>query len=267
MVEQPHFKLNTLYIMSFLEVFILSLVEGLTEFLPVSSTGHLILVSHWLGLENTEFLKAFNVIIQFGAILAVLLVYRDKFKLNLTFYKKILIGSLPVMALGFLLKNKIDQLLESDAVVAWSLIIGGVIFIIADLTLKPSEEKTEVSLTDSLKIGVIQCLALIPGVSRSGATIVGAQILKYKKQTAAEFSFFLAVPTLTAATLYKTWKIKHILTAAQASHLSIGIALSFIFAVLAIKGFIKIVSKFGFKWFGVYRIILGSIVLYTLYWA
>lgn len=248
--------------MTYLDVVILSLVEGLTEFLPVSSTGHLILTSHWLGLESDEFLKAFQIIIQFGAILAVLVAYYDRFtKIDFNFYKKIALGSAPVLAAGFLLKDVIDQWLDSPVIVAWSLVIGGLIFIIADVFLKPTEGKNNISSMDAFKIGLIQCLALIPGVSRSGATILGAQTLRYEKTHAAEFSFFLAVPTLAAATIYKAWKIRTIIDIENAPQLGLGILLSFIFAWIAIKGFIKFVSKHGFKWFGVYRIIIGVIVL------
>lgn len=248
--------------MSYLHVFILALVEGLTEFLPVSSTGHLILTSHFLGLTSDDFLKAFQVIIQFGAIMAVVVMYWKKFfTVDLEFYKKIICGALPILIAGFVLKDVIDQWLDSTVIVAWSLVIGGIIFILADLYIKPLSGKQTISIPDSFKIGLIQCIALIPGVSRSGATILGAQTLKYEKKSAAEFSFFLAVPTLTAATLYKTYKIRHIIDSSNSLMLLVGIVLSFIFAWIAIKGFIAFVSKHGFKWFGVYRIVLGIMVL------
>ncbi|MES2800894.1 MAG: undecaprenyl-diphosphate phosphatase [Bdellovibrionota bacterium] len=248
--------------MSYLHVVILALVEGLTEFLPISSTGHLILTSHFLGLASDEFLKAFQIIIQFGAIMAVVTMYFKRFiKVDFNFYKKIAFGSLPVLLAGFLLKDVIDQWLDSTVIVAWSLVIGGVIFVIADLFIKPIAGKGDISIPDSIKIGLIQCIALIPGISRSGATILGAQALRYEKTQAAEFSFFLAVPTLTAATLYKTWKIRHIIDANNAPQLALGIFLSFLFAWIAIKGFIAFVSRHGFKWFGFYRIILGVMVL------
>lgn len=248
--------------MSYLHVVILSLVEGLTEFLPISSTGHLILTSHFLGLTSDAFLKAFQIIIQFGAIMAVVVMYFQRFiKVDFNFYKKIAFGSLPVLIAGFLLKDVIDQWLESTVIVAWSLVIGGIVFVIADLYIKPIQGKGNISIPDSIKIGLIQCVALIPGVSRSGATILGAQALRYEKTEAAEFSFFLAVPTLTAATLYKAWKIRHIVDASNAPHLAVGIILSFIFAWIAIKGFIAFVSRHGFKWFGFYRIVLGVMVL------
>lgn len=248
--------------MSYLHVVILALVEGLTEFLPVSSTGHLILTSHFLGLKSDEFLKAFQIIIQFGAIMAVVVMYFKKFTtVDIQFYKKIAFGSLPILIAGFLLKDVINQWLDSTVIVAWSLVIGGIIFVIADLFIKPIAGKIDISIPDSVKIGLIQCIALIPGVSRSGATILGAQALRYDKTQAAEFSFFLAVPTLTAATLYKAYKIRHIIDASNAPQLALGILLSFIFAWIAIKGFIAFVSKHGFKWFGFYRIVLGIMVL------
>ena len=250
--------------MSYLDVFILSLIEGLTEFLPVSSTGHLIIASNWLGLESTDFLKAFQIIIQFGAILAVLFIYRDRFKFNFEFYKKIALASAPILVMGFLLKDVIDQFLESSLIAAWSLIIGGIIFIAVDYLIKPDQTKKVFTAGDSFKVGLIQCLALIPGVSRSGSTIVAAQILKYDKTAAAEFSFFIAVPVLTAATLYKFWKIKDVIESSQVLTLIMGIVLSFIFALIAIRFFIRFVSKHGFKWFGVYRIILGLVVLITV---
>jgi undecaprenyl-diphosphatase len=247
--------------MNFYEVFILSLIEGLTEFIPVSSTGHLILVGQLLKLEHSEFLKAFDVIIQFGAILAVIFLYHRQFlKIDFQFYKKLLIGFIPAGLIGFFTKDLVAQMMESTNIVAWSLILGGVFLIFADKLFKKSE-RTEVTMIDSFKVGFFQCLALIPGVSRSGATIVGAQALGISKEKAAEFSFFLAVPTMAAATLYKTWKIRNTIETDQIFNLSLGVILSFLFAVLAIKFFITLVKRYGFRWFGVYRILLGILVL------
>ncbi len=251
----------SLYIMNYFEVFILSLIEGLTEFIPVSSTGHLILAGHFLNLQPTEFLKAFDVIIQFGAILAVIYLYKDKFlKADINFYKKLFVGFLPAAVVGFLIKDVVATLSENNLVIALSLIIGGIILLFVDSIFKTTVEKN-MSMLDSFKIGFLQCIAMIPGVSRSGATIVGAQALGFTKKTAAEFSFFLAVPTMAVATLYKLWKIRHIIQSNQIIHLTAGIILSFIFAVLAIKFFISLIQKYGFRWFGVYRIIIGVIVL------
>lgn len=246
--------------MTFIEIFILSLIEGLTEFIPVSSTGHLILASKFMGLQPSEFQKAFDVIIQFGAILAVVYIYRKDFKLDFGFYKKLFIGFLPAAIVGFLLKDKINELMDSATVVAVALILGGIAMMIVDHYFKHAE-RTEISDKDSFKVGLFQCLALIPGVSRSGATIVGGQLLGFSRSKAAEFSFFLAVPTMAAATVYKLWKIRDLLHADHATDLALGVALSFIFAILAIKFFISIVKKYGFMWFGVYRIILGVGVL------
>jgi len=247
--------------MNYFEIFILSLVEGLTEFIPVSSTGHLILVGHFLNLQSTEFLKAFDVIIQFGAIAAVIYLYPHYFlKIDFNFYKKLLIGFIPVGLIGFLTKDFISKLSESTTLVAWSLILGGVILFFIDSLFKNPHDK-DVDATAALKIGFFQCIALIPGVSRSAATIIGGQSLGFTKKKAAEFSFFLAVPTMAAATVYKLWKIRHSLQIDQIFHLTAGIVLSFVFAVIAIQFFISLLQKYGFRWFGIYRIVLGLIVL------
>ena len=249
--------------MSFLDVFILALIEGLTEFLPVSSTGHIILMSAVLKLQTSEFQKAFDVVIQFGAILAVVYLYRDQFKWNFDFYKRLALAFIPAGAIGFLLRNHVAIMMESTSIIAWALIAGGIIMILVDRFLKQGSISF---LTDrsALLIGLFQCLALVPGVSRSGATIVGAQLLGITKEKAAEFSFLLAVPTITAASLYKLLKVHHLITFENGLHLIVGIVLSFFFAILPIRFFIHIVKKFGFFWFGVYRIILGALVLVLL---
>jgi undecaprenyl-diphosphatase len=247
--------------MSYIDILILSVIEGFTEFIPVSSTGHLILAGHFLNLEHTEFLKAFDVIIQFGAIAAVIYLYHKKFlKVDISFYKKLLIGFLPIAVTGFLAKDIISALSESTSVVAWSLIIGGFVLIWSDSLFKKSDSDTISNLT-SFKIGLYQCIALIPGVSRSGATILGGQSLGLTRKSAAEFSFFIAVPTMAAATLYKLWKIRDIIQYDQILQLSTGIILSFIFAVIAIRFFIALIQKYGFRWFGIYRIALGILIL------
>lgn len=250
--------------MSYFHILILSFVEGLTEFLPVSSTGHLILTNHFLGLESSEFSKAFDVIIQFGAIAAVLVIYKERFKFNLDFYKKLFVGFLPAAIIGFLAKKLVSDMMESATVVAWALIIGGIVMIITDwIFSRKGEENKPVTYKNSFLIGLSQCLALIPGVSRSASTIVSGQMVGLSKKDAAEFSFFLAVPTLTAATVYKLWKIRNIVHTEHLTQLAVGTVFSFIFAIFAIRFFIAIVKNYGFKWFGVYRIILGAIVLFT----
>jgi undecaprenyl-diphosphatase len=250
--------------MSFLEVLILSFIEGLTEFIPVSSTGHLILANAAMQMEPSEFTKAFDVIIQFGAILAVIYLYRSKLKWNFNFYKNITLAFIPTAILGFLLKNKIDALLESTTTVAVSLIIGGVILVGIDSWFKHRTEK-ELTEKSALMIGLFQSIAMIPGVSRSAATIIGAQFFGLSREKAAEFSFILAIPTLGAATAYKLWKIRHIMDSSQSLNLALGVIFSFIFAVLAIKFFISVLNRYGFKYFGYYRILIGTLVLVLTY--
>ena len=247
--------------MTFLEVFILAFIEGLTEFIPVSSTGHLILTSAALNIPNSDFIKAFNVIIQFGAILAVVYVYWKKLKWDYEFYKNVTLAFIPTAILGFLFKNKVDELMESTAVVAYALIVGGLVLIWIDSLFKNRPNK-ELNSKSSLLIGVFQSIAMIPGVSRSAATIIGGQVFGLTREKAAEFSFILAIPTLGAATVYKLWKIRDIIESQHLMNLSLGVFLSFIFSVLAIKFFISFVTKYGFKLFGYYRIVLGAVVLF-----
>lgn len=255
--------------MNYVEVFILSLIEGLTEFLPVSSTGHLIVASAFMGIAEEGFVKSFNIIIQFGAIASVLVLYWYKFLPNLSFYKKLIVAFLPAAVIGLVVKSKIDLILGSVEIVAWALIIGGFVLIASDYLFpetidQPNQKLRKVddlSLMDCLKLGLIQCFAFIPGVSRSGATIVGGLWLKLSRKEAAEFSFFLAVPTLAGATLIKTLGIIKTIDSSQITFLLLGLVLSFIFALIAIRFFIQIVSQFGFKHFGIYRIILGVIIL------
>lgn len=251
--------------MTFWEIFFYSLIEGLTEFLPVSSTGHLIIFSHFLAKENDTFIKSFEVIIQFGAIFSVLVVYWKNFFSTIQFYKNLFVAFLPAAVIGFALRNFVNEWLGSILIVAWALIIGGVVLIASDYIFKNSvdEGKSLDKLTykESLYLGFYQCLALVPGVSRSGATILGGLALRFNKKAAAEFSFFLAVPTIAAATLYKSYKIIPTITSDQILTLLLGCLLSFFIAIVAIKTFIKLVSRFGFKHFGIYRIVLGVVIL------
>lgn len=251
--------------MTFWEIFFYSLIEGLTEFLPVSSTGHLIIFSHYLAKENEAFTKSFEVIIQFGAIFSVIVVYWKTFFSSLQFYKNLFVAFLPAAVIGFLMRDLVTEWLGSIAIVAWALIIGGIVLILSDFYFKSSATEgkglEKLNYKESLYLGLFQCLALIPGVSRSGATILGGLALKYNKKAAAEFSFFLAVPTIAAATLYKSYKIVPTITSDQVSSLLLGCFLSFVIAIVAIKTFIKLVSRYGFKHFGIYRIALGSLIL------
>lgn len=251
--------------MSWFETVFLSLIEGLTEFLPVSSTGHLILTSAMFGIQEEGFVKSFNIIIQFGAILAVLVLYWRRFLPQLEFYKKLFVAFLPAAVIGLALKSKIDLILGSVHVVAVSLIIGGIILIWSDKKFahlsqqgKPIDSLT---WTDCLKLGLIQCLAFVPGVSRSGATIIGGLFLGLSRKEAAEFSFFLAVPTLTGAAFVKSLGVFRTIDSSQIVNLAVGTLLSFVFALAAIRFFINLVSSYGFKHFGYYRILLGAAVL------
>lgn len=254
--------------MTIWEIFFYSLIEGLTEFLPVSSTGHLIIYSHYLAKENDLFIKSFEIIIQFGAIFSVLVVYWKTFLSSLQLYKNLLVAFFPAAVMGFALRNFVNEWLGSILIVAWSLIIGGIVLIASDYLFKTTatEGKSldKLNYKESLYLGFFQCLALVPGVSRSGATIIGGLALKYNKKAAAEFSFFLGVPTIAAATLYKSYKILPTITSDQISTLLIGCVLSFLIAIVAIKTFIRLVSRYGFKHFGIYRIILGTVILFTV---
>lgn len=251
---------------------ILSIIEGLTEFLPISSTGHMIIASHQLGIHEDQFVKNFEVIIQFFAILAVVLLYWKKFfpiLSRIEFYKKILWAFLPTAVLGFLLKKKVDVWLESTEIVAWSLMIGGIILIWSDRYFKHQllngRTVEDLSVKDSLKLGFFQAIAMIPGVSRSGSTILGGLFLGMNKKEATEFSFFLAVPTMAAATGYKLLKVYSTFETSQIKPLFIGGTIAFVVSILAIKFFISIVGRFGFTIFGIYRIALGGTILALIY--
>ena len=248
--------------MPILHIFILSLIEGLTEFLPISSTGHLILTSAILEIPPSDYLKAFEIIIQFGAILAVVVLYRSRLKWNFEYYRKVFFAFLPAAVVGFLLKDHLTNLLDSSLVVAWALIAGGVVLLFVDSFFK-NNTGSEFSTKKAVFVGFLQCLALIPGVSRSAATIIGGQLAGLTREKAAEFSFILAIPTLSAATFYKLWKIRAQLDVGQSFDLVLGVLLSFVFAVIAIRFFITILNKYGLKYFGIYRIVLGAIVLYV----
>lgn len=285
--------------MSSLEAIIIAIVEGLTEFLPVSSTGHMIITQALMGVESTEFVKAFTVIIQFGAILSVVVLYWKRFfKLNpikifdkdavankttgekywiylkrflqkYDFYWKLFIALLPAAVLGLLFSDYIDDLLENVFVVSVMLVIGGVVMLFVDKWFnKPSKDQS-VSWQRSLKIGFFQCIAMIPGVSRSFATIVGGMSTKLDRRNAAEFSFFLAVPTMAAAAGYKMFKLIRDpqnleMLKEQAMILAIGNIVAFLVAIVAIRFFIDFLTKHGFKAFGWYRIIVGLTLLVLL---
>jgi undecaprenyl-diphosphatase len=255
--------------MSWLAVILLALVEGLTEFLPVSSTGHMILVSSLLGIENQPFVQHYQIIIQFGAILSVLVLYWEKFKSWNPLYIKILAAFLPTAIIGFLFKSSFEALLGSPLVVSFSLIVGGFIFLGMEKYFKESDltrKMEDLSFRHCVYLGLFQCFALVPGVSRAGATIIGALLLKMNRKEAAEFSFFLAVPTLAAASLYKGVKALPQIDSSQILFLVVGSLISFFVAMLAIKFFVQWIARSGFVFFGWYRILLGFIFLFYLYW-
>lgn len=252
-----------------LQTIIIAIVEGLTEYLPVSSTGHMIITQKILNVQSTEFIKAFTVIIQFGAILSVIVLYWKRFLQSLEFYKTLLIAFIPAAIIGFLLSDKIDELLESVEVVAITLIIGGIFMLFVDKWLNKPSQAQEITPRKAIVIGFFQCIAMIPGVSRSMATIVGGMSQKLDRKNAAEFSFFLAVPTMFAASAYKLLKlvtdpVQFNILKENIDILIIGNLVAFIVAVLAIKFFIEFVSKYGFKAFGYYRILVGASILILL---
>ena len=249
--------------MNTLQAIILAIIEGITEFLPVSSTGHMIIASSFFGIEHDEFTKLFTIVIQLGAILSVVVLYFKRFFQTFDFYFKLLVAFIPAVVLGLLFSKKIDALLENPVTVAVSLLIGGILLLKVDDWFNNSQEP-EVTYLKALKIGLFQCIAMIPGVSRSGATIVGGMSQKLARTSAAEFSFFLAVPTMLGATAkkcYDYYKDGLILTHDQINFLIIGNVIAFIVALLAIKTFIGFLSRRGFKLFGYYRIIAGIVLL------
>lgn len=250
--------------MNFWEAIILAIIEGLTEFLPVSSTGHMIIASSFMGIAHEEFTKLFTIAIQLGTILSVVVLYVKRFFQSIDFYVKLLVAFIPAVVLGLLFNDLIDELLESPVTVAVSLIIGGIILLRVDQWFGQGED-TEISYSTALKIGFFQCLAMIPGVSRSGASIVGGMSQKMSRTAAAEFSFFLAVPTMLGATAKKSFDYYQAgfeLTTEHIQLLAIGNIIGFFVALLAIKTFINFLSKSGFKVFGYYRIIIGVCILW-----
>jgi len=258
--------------MTTIESIIIAIVEGLTEFLPISSTGHMIIAEKLLAIPSTEFTKVFTVAIQLGAILAVVVLYWKKFFdfKSWQFYLKLIAGVIPALVFGWLFSKKIDLLLESALTVAISLLLGGIVLLFIEKLLKNPyiHSEKEVGFKQAVIIGLWQCIAMIPGVSRSAASIIGGMQQKLTRNAAAEFSFFLAVPTMLAATGYKLLKFfkeSGGFSAKEIQLLVIGNVVAFIVAVLAIKLFIGFLKKYGFRIWGVYRIIVGVIMLVLIY--
>ena len=264
--------------MSILHALILALVEGLTEFLPVSSTAHLLFTEELLGIEQTEYVKMFTVSIQFGAILAVVVAYWKRFFINIqwSFYRVLAIAVIPALILGKLFDDKIEAVFEKPLVIALVLILGGIVLLFIDRIFSNQAQikDQEVSVRKGIFIGLWQCLAMMPGVSRSAASIIGGMQQGLNRKSAAEFSFFLAVPTMAAVTLYsiflKNWcvdgqelkGISMILSSTENTLVFfIGNFASFIIAFVAIKSFITFLQKYGFKVWGIYRIAVGLILL------
>lgn len=266
--------------MDVLQAVIIAIVEGLTEYLPISSTGHMIIAERLLNVPNSDFTKIFTVAIQLGAILSVLVLYWKKFIdfKNITFYLKLAAAVVPALVLGKLFSDKIDELLESPLTVAISMLAGGFVLLIIDKAFQVPKVKYEQQITfrQAIIIGLWQCVAMIPGVSRSAASIIGGMQQKLSRSLAAEFSFFLAVPTMAAATGYslflKDWsgeqKGYEIIMQSQENitAFAIGNVVAFVVAMLAIKFFIGFLQKHGFRLFGWYRI-AGGIVLLAMIWA
>ena len=274
--------------MTLFEAVVIAVVEGITEFLPISSTGHMIIVEKLLGMNIDEYTKAFTVNIQFGAILSVVVLYWRKFFvinregivtnpssnglihffqrfiLRFEFYFKLLVAFIPAAIIGFLAGDYIDSLLENVMVVAVMLLLGGIILLFVDKWFNKEDKDQEVTYPKALKIGFYQCIAMIPGVSRSAATIIGGMTQKLNRKTAAEFSFFLAVPTMAAASAYKLLKDYKHFNADNIGILIIGNIVAFIVALIALKTFITFLQKHGFRVFGWYRIAVGLILITLL---
>ena len=277
--------------MTTIETVILGIVEGLTEFLPVSSTGHMILAEALLKMEKSSVTNVFIVNIQFGAILSVIFLYWRRFFQTMDFYYKLAVAFIPAAVLGLLLNKVIDRLLSSVTTVAISLVVGGVVLVLIDKIFKKQiadavlEEDTvlvkgvnefgvevvqekltpfDVSWSQAFIIGCFQTVAMIPGVSRSAVTIIGGLTQKFNIKKAAEFSFFLAVPTVTAAAAFKLLKDFYIIKGTDISMLLLGNVVSFVVGMIAIKFFIDLITRFGLKFFGYYRIIIGLAILIML---
>ena len=257
--------------MSTLQALIIAIIEGLTEFLPVSSTGHMILADSLLKVKDQDFAKTFEIVIQLGAILSVVVLYRKRFLKNITIYLKLAVAFLPTGLVGLLAYKTIKHYLFNPIVVSVSLIAGGVILIFLDKWSNKEETKfkdlEDISYTSSFKIGLIQCLSMVPGVSRAAATIFGGVYSGLNRKQAAEFSFLLAVPTMIAAAGYDLLKEKENIHSDDLFLLLFGAAIAFCVAILAIKGFIAFLNKYGFKHFGYYRILLGIFFLVYAYFT
>lgn len=251
--------------MGILETIILAVIEGLTEFLPVSSTGHMILAAAAMKIHEDEFVKTFEIAIQLGAIMAIVLMYYRRFLQGITIYLKLSAAFIPTAIIGFLAYDFIKAYLFNPTVVAISLILGGIVLIVIDKRVVQKESKTleieNIPYKKAFYIGLIQCLSMIPGTSRAAATIIGGVFNGLNKKQATEFSFLLAVPTMMAATAYDLLKTPIVFSNYELLLLAIGLLVAFVSAWLAVKVFLKLVEEFGFKYFGYYRILVGILFL------
>jgi undecaprenyl-diphosphatase len=251
--------------MSIIQAIIIAIIEGITEFLPISSTGHMILASTIMKIQDDAFVKTFEICIQLGAIMAIVMLYAKKFLQSLTIYFKLGIAFVPTAIVGFLAYDFIKAVLFNSIVVATSLIVGGIILVLIDKKVVARKSQTDVlesiSYKNSFFIGLIQCFSMIPGVSRAAATIIGGVFNGLDKKQATEFSFLLAVPTMLAATGYDLLKTPVNFASNEIILLGIGLVVAFFTAWLAVKIFLKIVENYGFKYFGYYRIVIGVLFL------
>jgi|694.fasta_scaffold68299_3 undecaprenyl-diphosphatase len=252
--------------MTLLQAILIAIIEGLTEFLPVSSTGHMIIGSTLMGIAADDFVKLFTVAIQFGAILSVVVLYWRRFFETLTVYPLLVVGFIPAAIMGLTFKSSIDALLENVTVVAVALLLGGIFFLFIDRLFPHDGEDRDrpINWLDALVIGCFQCIAMIPGVSRSAATIIGGLTRKLSRKQAAEFSFLLAVPTMAAATAKSMWDYIDSGGAFTEEHVklfAVGNVVAFIVALLAIKGFVRFLTRHGFALFGWYRIVVGGVLI------
>mgnify|MGYP003455457156 CR=1 FL=1 len=267
--------------MDLLQAIIIAIVEGLTEYLPISSTAHMGFTAALLGMEESEFLKMFQVSIQFGAILSIVVLYWRKFFdfSNLNFYFKLALAVIPALALGYLLDDKIEAVLGNQIAISSVLVIGGIVLLFVDKWFKNPkiEDEKDISYKTAITIGFWQCLAMMPGTSRSAASIIGGMTQGLSRKAAAEFSFFLAVPTMLAVTVYsifvKTWDNDmkgYEMIIQDQNHINlfiIGNIVAFITALIAVKTFIAVLTKYGFKFWGWYRIVIGIGLLIYFYTA
>lgn len=251
--------------MTYFQALIIAIIEGLTEFLPISSTGHMILASSLMDIKNPLFAETFEIVIQLGAILAVLIIYIKRFFVSFDIYLKLGVAFLPTGIIGLLAYKTIKHYLFNPFTVSISLIVGGVILIVLDKWSANKKSRyteiEDISFVDAVKIGFIQCFSMIPGVSRSAATIFGGVFSGFNRQQAAEFSFLLAIPTMFAASGYDLLKQKDNIHSEDLSILLFGGIIAFVVALVAVKAFITFLTKYGFKHFGYYRIILGVVFL------